>query len=125
MHCERTTTIFAPRGWLMGSPSEYEAAYFTLLRAREELSDLLRYDDLLTRERERLASVAQDTTAFADALPTSLRRPTAATTKPLLEALGRRREVLEQERDRMPDRIEQAQAFVEACEEEVAQLRAG
>ena len=109
----------------MGSPSEYEAAYFTLLRAREELSDLLRYDDLLTRERERLTGVAQDTTAFADALPTSLRRPTATTTKPLLEALGRRREVLEQERDRMPDRIEQAQAFVEACEQEVAQLRAG
>lgn len=107
----------------MGAKSEYDAAYFTLLRAREEHDHLLRYGEFLEAERQRLDAFAQATERAAEALPRQLRRPVDATTKSLLEAVGRRRSVVLDELGRMEDRIANAEAFVQECEAEVAELR--
>jgi Zn-dependent oligopeptidase len=90
----------------MGSRSEYDAAYFTLLRAREEHAQLLSYREYLVSE-----------------LPRRMRRPVDQTTKAVVEAVGTRRSVVFAELERMDDRISNAQQFVEECETEVEQLR--
>lgn len=107
----------------MSARSEYEAAYFTLLRAVEERDDLLRYRELLHAERDRLDGVGAATSATDEALPRRLRRPLAQTAKPLLEAVGRRREVVLEELRRIDERVDAAEAHVRECEEEVARLR--
>lgn len=102
---------------------EYEAAYATLLRAREEHAALLAYREFLERERARLDGFADETATAMDELPRALRRPVDGTTKGLLEAVGRRRNVVDDERRKVDDRIDAAQAFVEEQEAEVAALR--
>ena len=102
---------------------EYDAAYFTLLRAREEHDDLVRYRDYLDAERERLDAFTEETRRGTDALPRRVRRPVEATTKQLLEAVGRRRAAVLDERRRVDDRISAAAAFVTECEEDVDRLR--
>ncbi len=108
----------------MGAKSEYDAAYFTLLRAQEERDHLLRYRDFLEAERDRLAAFSAATERATDALPRSLRRTVDATTKTLLEAVGRRRTIVLSELGRMDERIANAEGFVLECEAEVASLRA-
>ena len=103
---------------------EYDAAYFTLLRARDEHQDLLRYRDFLDAERSRLDGFAAETRENIDALARRVRRPVEATTKQLLEAVGRRRAAVLDERRRVDDRIQAAEAFVEECQSEVDSLRA-
>ena len=103
--------------------SEYESAYFTLLRAQEERDALLRYDDYLRGEDERLAAFTTTLAEAAEPVPRKVRRPVDATTKGLLEAVGRRRSVIAAERRRMEDRLTAAQQFVDECESEVASLR--
>jgi hypothetical protein len=107
----------------MGAKSEYDAAYFTWLRAQEEHQDLLRYGDYLRREAERLERFAGETRELAQPLPRKVRRPVDQSTKPLLEAVGRRRTVILDELARMDDRVAAAQAFVEECAAEVEALR--
>jgi hypothetical protein len=107
----------------MTAKSEYDAAYFTLLRAIEEREALLRYREYLDTERERLDSFTEDTRALPEHIPTKVRRPVEQTTKPLLEAVGRRRNVVLDEVRRVGDRIANADAFVAECEDEVASLR--
>jgi hypothetical protein len=107
----------------MGAKSEYDAAYFTLLRAREEHDHLLRYREFLQAERDRLEAFSKATQNATEALPRQLRRPVDATTKSLLEAVGRRRSVVLDELARMDDRITNAEAFVQECEAEVDELR--
>jgi len=104
--------------------SEYDAAYFTLLRAIEERDDLLRYRDWLADERARLDAFADETRDRTDVLPRKVRRPLDGTTRPLLEAVGRRRAVVLDEQRRMDDRVGAAEAFVTECEAEVDALRA-
>jgi hypothetical protein len=103
--------------------SEYDAAYFTLLRAREEHADLLRYREFLERESARLAAFADETRARSAALARRVRRPVEGTQRPLLEAVGRHRTTLIEELERSGDRVAAAEAFVEECEREVATLR--
>jgi hypothetical protein len=103
--------------------SEYEAAYFTLLRAREEHDDLLRYREFLETEERRLDTFTRETREREDALPRRLQRPVALTTKGVVEAVGRRRRSVGDERRRIDDRIGAAQSFVEECEAEVSALR--
>jgi hypothetical protein len=103
--------------------AEYDAAYFTLLRAIEERDDLLRYREFLGGERLRLDGFAEETRQREDPLPRRVRRPIDATTKPLLEAVGRRRTVILEELKRIEQRISNAEAFVAECEAEVASLR--
>ena len=108
----------------MTARSEYDAAYFTLLRAREELDHLRRYSGFLDAELDRLAAFARDTNERPEVVPRKFRRMVDATSKQLLEAVGRRRSVILGERDALPERIAAQESFVLDCEEEVAALRA-
>jgi hypothetical protein len=107
----------------MSSTSEYDAAYFTLLRAREEHSQLLSYREYLVGERERLDGFVAQLRDKADEVPRRVRRPIDQTAKAVVEAVGTRRSVVLAELERMDDRITNAQEFVEECEAEVEQLR--
>jgi hypothetical protein len=107
----------------VSAKSEYDAAYFTLLRAIEERDALLRYRDFLHDERDRLDAFAVTTRESGSALPRRVRRPVERTDRPLLEAVGRRRTVLLEELSRIDDRVAAAEAFVMECENEVAELR--
>lgn len=109
----------------MSAKSEYDAAYFTLLRAREERDDLLRYAEFLEKEQFRLERFAAETRDLTDALPRRVIRPIASTSKGVLEALGRRRSAVLDERRRMPERLANAERFIEECERELEQLRSG
>jgi hypothetical protein len=107
----------------VSAKSEYDAAYFTLLRAIEERDDLLRYRDWLADERDRLDLFSDQARDRTDDLPRKVRRPLDATTKPLLEAVGRRRAVVLDEQRKIDDRIAAAEAFVSECQAEVDALR--
>lgn len=107
----------------MSSRSEYDAAYFTLLRAREEHGQLLSYREYLIGERERLERFIAELRGQAQDLPRRMRRPVDQTTKAVVEAIGARRSVVLAELERMDERIRNAQEFVEECETELAELR--
>jgi hypothetical protein len=102
---------------------EVEAAYFALLRAREELDGLRRYDDYLREERARLRRFDAEGAALADAVDRRYRRVLAHTDQPLADALRSRRAVIDDELARLPERLEAAEAFVADCEREHAELR--
>lgn len=106
----------------MASRSEYDAAYFTLLRAREEHAQLLSYREYLDTELDRLDRFTRQLREQAEELPRRMRRPIDQTAKAVLEAVGARRSVVLSELARMDDRIDNAQAFVEECETELSQL---
>lgn len=108
----------------MSLKSEYDAAYFTLLRAHEERDDLLRYREFLDAERDRLDAFSDATREEEDTLPRRIRRAVGLTSKQLLEAVGRRRTVVLDERRRVDDRITAAEDFVRECERDVDRLRA-
>jgi hypothetical protein len=101
---------------------ELEAAYFTLLRAREELDGLRRYEDHLRDERARLRRFTTEGEALADRAPPRYRRSLAHTDEPLRKAVEARLRVMEDELGRLPDRLEAAETFVEECEREHAEL---
>lgn len=103
--------------------AEYDAAYFTLLRAIEERDALLRYDEYLKAERAALEQFGEEVTGRAEQLDRKVRRPIDRTTKQLLEAVGRRRSAVLDELSRIDDRIVAAEDFVTECEAEVATLR--
>ena len=107
----------------MTAKSEFDAAYFTLLRAREERDSLLRYGEFLDAELARLERFAVDTRDLMDDLPRKVARPIASTTKGVLEAVGRRRTAVLDERRRYDARLANAERFVEECELEVETLR--
>lgn len=109
----------------MGAPrSQEEAAYFALLRAIEERDGLLREREFLHAERDRLDAFAEETRRAEDALPRRPSREVAATTRPLLEAVGTRRNAVLDALTRIDERLAAAEAFVRECEEEHARLRA-
>lgn len=102
---------------------EVEAAYFTLLRAREELDGLRRYDDYLRDERGRLRRFGSEGDALADRVEPRYRRVLHHTDKPLADAIRTRIAVIEDELARLPDRLAAAEQFVEECEREHAELK--
>lgn len=100
----------------MSRSEDEQAAYFALLRAREELAALQRYEDYLVAERVRIdefvaAGVELDTTVAP-----RLRRALRHVDEPLGEALELRRRVLADERRRLPGRLDAAEEYVRACE---------
>lgn len=107
----------------MSAKSEYDAAYFTLLRAIEERDALLRYREFLHEDRDRLDAFTTETNAWAEPLAPKVRRPVDRTAKGMLEAVGRRRAVVLDELGRIEHRIANAEQFVLECEREVAGLR--
>jgi hypothetical protein len=104
---------------------EVEAAYFTLLRAREELDGVRRYGEYLRDEARRLRRSLAEGQALADTVDRRLRRPLRHTDQPLEEAIRARIAVIEEELTLLPDREEAAELFVAECEREHAELREG
>jgi hypothetical protein len=107
----------------MSRQSDYDAAYFALLRAREELAHLQRYADYLLEELHRLDDFGTAIDDAGEVVPAKFRRMVDGTAKPLLEAVDRRRAIIRSERRKLPDRIEAQEAYVRECEEEAAALR--
>ncbi|MEE8603704.1 hypothetical protein [Euzebya tangerina] len=107
----------------MSQQSEYDAAYFTLLRAREDLDHLTRYTEFLETELARLATFAATIDTGAEDIPRKFRKLVDSTDKVVIEAIGRRRAIVLSERDKMPDRIAAQEAFVAECEAEADALR--
>lgn len=103
--------------------NETEAAYFTLLRAREDLAALRRYEEYLHDEIRRLRRFVSEGEALADPIDPRLRRVLRHTDKPLLDALRERTAVITDEQGRLPDRIAAAEAFVADCEQQHERLR--
>lgn len=99
----------------MAERSEREAAYFALLRAREELSGLQRYAEHLEDEVRRLRRSEREEAALRDGVPPRMRRALRASDTDLAEVRVRRVALLEDERARLPARIAAAEAFVEEC----------
>lgn len=106
----------------MSTYDDAEAAYFALLRARDELTALRRYREYLEDERRRLRRFRSEGAALAGEVEAPLRRPVAHTDDALREAVGARMAVVEDELHRLPERIDAAEEFVTACEAEHRRL---
>ena len=104
---------------------EVEAAYFTLLRAREELDALRRYDEYLLTEAQRLRRGTRERQALAESVDRRLLRALRHTEQPLSDAIEDRLRIIEDERGRLPDRIEAAEAYVRECEDHYSTLARG
>ncbi len=102
---------------------EVEAAYFALLRAREELDALRRYDEYLQAEAQRLRRVTSEGAALLDGVDRRLARALRHTDQPLAQAITARLAVIADERERLPARLTAAEAFVEECERDHAARR--
>ncbi len=102
---------------------EVEAAYFALLRAREELDALRRYDEFLQAEAQRLRRSSSEGAALLDGVDRRLVRALRHTDQPLAQAITARLAVIADERERLPERMAAAQAYVEACEQDHAARR--
>ena len=100
----------------MAERSEREAAYFALLRARDELSGLQRYGEHLDDELRRLRRGEREEAALRDGVPPRMRRALRTSDAELVEVRTRRIALLEDERARLPDRIAAAAVFVAECE---------
>jgi hypothetical protein len=105
--------------------NEVETAYFTLLRAREDLAALRRYDEYLQEEARRIRRFTAEGDALADTVDRRLRRVLRHTEGPLADALKARLGTLADEAGRLPDRLAAAEAYVEACEREHERLKRG
>jgi hypothetical protein len=104
---------------------EVEAAYFTLLRAREELADLRRWEEYLAEELRRMRRFTSEGAALDDTVSRRLRRSLRHTDGPLKEALDTRAAVIADEQARLPERVAAAEEFVEECERDHAELKHG
>lgn len=102
---------------------EAEAAYFTLLRAREEVTALQRYGELLHEEAQRLERSRREGAALAERAERKLWRALAHSQAKLDEAVELRLRVIADERAQLPQRIAAAEEFVRDCEEAHDRLR--
>ena len=104
---------------------EAEAAYFALLRAREELDAIRRYDEYLLAEAQRLRRTTSEGQALLDGVDRRLTRALRHTDQPLAHAVTARLAAIADERDRIPERLAAAQGYVEECEQDHAARRGG
>ncbi len=100
----------------MTGRDEAQAAYFALLRAREELELLGRHEEYLRAEAQRLRRSSAEERALRAAAPPGPRRPLRASDEALDEVIARRVALLEDELARLPGRVAAATTFVEECE---------
>ena len=107
----------------MARRDDEQAAYFALLRAREELAALQRYAEYLVAERARIDEFVARGTELDETVDGRLRRALRHTDEAVGEALELRRRVIADERRRLPERIEAAQAYVDECEAAHAAMR--
>jgi hypothetical protein len=106
----------------MAEQSEREAAYFTLLRAREELSGIERYHDYLMSELRRLKRSTQEDAALRATVLERYRRILRGSDDELATTFERRAALIEDELLRLPGRIEAATEYVRECERLVEML---
>lgn len=102
---------------------ETESAYFALLRAREDQTDLQRYAEYLADEARRLRRFASETRAAAQDAPPRLRRRILHTDAGLHKGVTERLEVVDDELSRLDQRLEDAAAYVRECEVQHDRLR--
>lgn len=100
-----------------------EAAYFALLRARDDVSDLQRYQEYLEDEARRLRRSTSEADALSTQAPPRLRRRLLHTDAPLAEAIKGRLEAIADELRWLPDQLAAAQEYVAECEREHERLR--
>lgn len=97
---------------------DVEAAYFALLRARDDVSDLQRYQEYLADEARRLRRSTAEADALSTQAPPRLRRRLLHTDGPLADAIRGRLEVIADELRWVPDQLVAAEAYVAECEAE-------
>ncbi|MEX0836433.1 MAG: hypothetical protein WD010_10100 [Nitriliruptor sp.] len=102
---------------------EVESAYFTLLRARDEVVALTRYGELLHDEQRRLHRFRTEGAALLAAVDRRLLRALRHTDGPIDEAIDARLAVIADERARLPERLASAEAFVVEAEADHDALR--
>ena len=102
---------------------DVEAAYFALLRARDDVSDLQRYQEYLEDEARRLRRSTSEADALSTQAPPRLRRRLIHTDAPLAEAIRGRLEVIADELRWVPDQLGAAEAYVAECEAEHERLK--
>lgn len=107
----------------MSGRDEVQAAYFALLRAREEVSALRRYEEYLHDERERIDRFVATGEALDARVDRRHRRAVAHTDESLDRALERRIGAIDDELGHLPERLEAAEAYVAVAEREHDQLR--
>lgn len=102
---------------------DVEAAYFALLRARDEVADLQRYQEYLEDEARRLRRSTSEADALSTQAPPRLRRRLLHTDAPLAEAVRGRLEVIADELRWTTAQLESAHAYVGECEAEHDRLK--
>ncbi|WP_336249770.1 hypothetical protein [Stomatohabitans albus] len=108
----------------MSTQAEYEAAYFTLLRAREDLDHLHRYESILEEEQTRLTQwIAMLRDQSGSEVPPVIRRRLDDSVKPTIEAIQQRILLVQSELKSLPKRVEAQRVFVHECEIEVNALK--
>jgi len=105
--------------------TEREAAYFALLRARDELTSLSRYEEYLNAEIQRLRRSASEGAALAASVAEPARRVLRASDADLTELIDRRLRLIADELARLPERLQAASAYVEECERTSSLLGGG
>lgn len=100
----------------MTGRDEAQAAYFALLRAREEVTVLARHEEYLRSELQRLRRGIAEEAALRGAAPVGPRRPLRASDEALAAAVTARIALLEDELARVPPRVAAAEAYVAECE---------
>lgn len=107
----------------MSGRDELQAAYFALLRAREELEALQRYEEYLHAERERLTAFLAAGEALDERIDRRLRRGLSHTDDELTRAVRRRTGAVVDELSHLPARLEAASTYVAEAEREHDRLR--
>lgn len=102
---------------------QIEAAYFTLLRAREEVTSLQRYGELLAEESRRLERTRREGQALAAQADRRLWRALSDSQTALDEATDLRLRVIAEERALLDERVRAAEDYVRTCEDAHEQLR--
>jgi hypothetical protein len=105
--------------------TEREAAYFALLRARDELTILSRYEEYLHAEAQRLRRQASEGAALAAGVSDAARRVMRASDTDLAEVVERRLRLIDDELSRLPERLAAAANYVEECERTASLLGGG
>jgi len=106
----------------MDSP-ETESAYFALLRAREEAQQLRSYLEYLQAESQRLRRGQSEAAALSDTVDRRYRRIMQPSDQTLHESVTHRLALIGDELNRLPQRIDAADAFVHACEKQYHGLK--
>lgn len=107
----------------MPGRDEVQAAYFALLRAREELEALQRYEEFLHAERERLTGFLAAGEVLDERVDRRVRRGLTHTDDELARAVRRRLGAINDELSHLPGRIEAAASYVAEAEREHDRLR--